>query len=67
MAMVATFATQSVPPGLGFDDLWLVAFAGVCCAIVGWPLSRALSRYLLYWEPCDPRALRRARLRDEDK
>ena len=70
MAMVATFAMQAVPPGIGFTDWWLFAFAALCCGIVGWPLSRTLSRHLIYWEPCDPRALRRAhlrRLRDDEE
>jgi hypothetical protein len=40
-----------------------IAFAAVCCAVIGWPLSRALSRHLLYWEPRDPGALQRAKLR----
>jgi hypothetical protein len=31
--------------------------------VVGWPLSRALSRYLVYWEPIDPVALKGTRLR----
>ena len=63
MAIVATFAMQAVPPGVGLGEWWLFTFAALCCAIVGWPLSRALSRYLIYWEPRDPRALQRSRLR----
>ena len=70
MAMVATFAMQAVPPGMALGEWPLLAFAALCCAVVGWPLSRALSRYLIYWEPRDPRALQRARVRrlrdDED-
>jgi hypothetical protein len=38
-------------------------FAALCCAIVGYPLSRELSRHLVYWEPLDPVALRQANLR----
>jgi hypothetical protein len=55
-----------VPAGLGFTQYATIGFAAVCCAVVGWPLSRALSRHLLYWEPRDPsgpRALRHPRLR----
>ena len=63
MAMVATFAFEALPPGLSIGQWGAVAFAAVCCAIVGWPLSRALSRHLVYWEPRDPAALRQARLR----
>lgn len=69
MAMVATFAFQAPPPGMELGYWPLFVFAALCCAIVGWPLSRALSRHLLCWEPFDPRAprdprnLRQARLR----
>ncbi len=66
MAMVATFAVEAVPGGIGIAQGVTIAFAVLCCAIVGWPLSRALSRHLLYWEarnPRDPRALRQAHLR----
>ena len=59
MAMVATFAMQAIPPGIGFGEGALLAFAALCCAVVGWPLSRTLSRHLIYWEPRDPRALQR--------
>jgi hypothetical protein len=73
MAMVGTFAFEALPPGLGMPQPGAIAFAAVCCAIVGWPLSRALSRHLLFWEarnPRDPRALRQAqlrRLREDDE
>ena len=66
MAMIATFALEAVPSNFGLAHSVTVAFAAVCCAVVGWPLSRALSRHLLYWEPRDPRgprALRQPRLR----
>ena len=70
MAMVATFSVQAVPPSMGLAQWTILAFAALCCAIVGWPLSRVLSRYLIYWEPRDPRALQRSRLNrlrdDED-
>ena len=72
MAMVATFAVEAIPSGLGLSQWMTFAFAALCCAIIGWPLSRALSRYLVYWEPRNPRhpgALRQAhlkRLRDEE-
>jgi hypothetical protein len=73
MAMVATFALEAVPAALGVPGWATAAFAAVCCAIIGWPLSRALSRHLLYWEarnPRDPGALRQAhlrRLREDDE
>jgi hypothetical protein len=38
-------------------------FATACCAIVAWPLSRTLSRHLVFWEARDPHTSRRARLR----
>ena len=72
MAMVATFAVEALPPGLELAQWATLCFAAICCAIVGWPLSRTLSRHLVYWEPRDPRhpgALRQAhlkRLRDEE-
>jgi hypothetical protein len=66
MAMVGTFAFEALPPGLAITQAATIGFAILCCAIVGWPLSRSLSRHLLYWEPRnprDPRALRQAQLR----
>ena len=66
LAMVATFAIEAIPPTLPVAHWVTVAFAMLCCAIVGWPLSRSLSRHLVYWEarnPRDPRALRQAHLR----
>lgn len=63
MAMVGTFALQALPPGVPIAHWVAVCFAAVCCCIVGWPLSRSLSRYLVYWEPRDPQALRRRRMR----
>ena len=63
MAMVATFAMEALPPGLGIEQWGALTFAAICCVIVGWPLSRMLSRHLVYWEPRDPGALRQARLR----
>jgi len=66
MAMVATFAVEALPPGLGLSQWMTLAFAALCCAIVGWPLSRTLSRHLVSWAPRDPRhpgALREAHLR----
>jgi hypothetical protein len=73
MAMVATFAFEALPPGLALAKWVTISFAAICCGIVGWPLSRTLSRHLLYWEarnPRDPRALRQAhlrRLQDDDE
>ena len=62
MAIVATFSMQAVPAGAGFGEWPLLAFAAVCCAIVGWPLSRVLSRHLISWEPRNPRVPQRSRL-----
>jgi hypothetical protein len=73
MAIVATFAFEAIPPAWAFPQPALIVFATICCGIVGWPLSRHLSRHLLYWEPRnprDPRALRQAelrRIRDEEE
>jgi hypothetical protein len=63
MAMVGTFAMQAIPPGMHVAQWIAFAFAALCCGIVGWPLSRILSRHLLYWEPLDPANQRRAELR----
>ena len=63
MAMVAAFAIEALPPSWAIANWAAMAFAGACCAIVGWPLSRMLSRHLLQWEPREPAALQRARLR----
>jgi hypothetical protein len=63
MAMVATFAFEALPAGLQLAQWMTLGFAAICCGIVGWPLSRALSRHLVYWEPRDPAAQRLVRLR----
>lgn len=62
MAIVGTFAAQAIPAGLNVGEWTAAAFATVCCAVVGWPTSRVLSRYLVYWEPRDPDARRRLRV-----
>jgi hypothetical protein len=70
MAMVGTFAMQAVPPAFHLAEWIVYGFAAICCAIVGWPLSRVLSRHLVYWEPVDPAKQRRAqvrRLREDDE
>lgn len=74
MAMVATFAFEAIPPAWAVAQPATVVFATICCGIVGWPLSRSLSRHLLYWEPRnprDPRVVRRAaqlrRIRDDEE
>ena len=70
MAIVATFAFEAIPPGLNLAQGVALSFAAICCGIVGWPLSRALSRHLIFWEPRDPGQLRRAelrRLREDDE
>lgn len=63
MAMTGTFAMEALPRAWEIGQIGSLAFAAVCCAIVGYPLSRALSRHLVYWEPLDPAAVRQARLR----
>ena len=70
MAMVATFAFEAIPPGLHLAQSVALAFTALCCCIVGWPLSRALSKHLIFWEPRDPDQLRRVelrRLREDDE
>ena len=63
LAMFATLAWEALPTAWGLPQFLTIAFTAVCSGIVGWPLSRALSRHLLYWEPRDPQALRAARIR----
>jgi hypothetical protein len=63
MAMIGTFALEALPSAWAMGQWGALAFAAGCCAIVGWPLSRALSRHLVFWEPLDPGALRQARVR----
>lgn len=70
MAIIGTFAMEAIPAGLNVNQWVAVAFAAVCCGIVGWPLSRALSRHLIFWEPRDPKQLRQVqlrRLREDDE
>lgn len=56
MAIIGTFAAQAIPPALNAGPWTAAAFATACCAIVGWPSSRVLSRYLVGWEARDPDA-----------
>ena len=70
MAMVATFAFEAIPPGWNVEQAFALGFTALCCCIVGWPLSRALSKHLIFWEPRDPGQLRRVelrRLREDDE
>jgi hypothetical protein len=70
MAITATFAIEALPAGLPIGHAGALAFAAACCAIIGWPLSRALSRHLVFWEPLDPGELRLTRvrrIREEDE
>lgn len=60
MAMVGIFSMQALPPAWNLGHWAVCAFATACCAIVGWPLSRVLSRYLIVWEPRGPAAPTRA-------
>lgn len=69
MATIAALAWQALPSGWGVAQFATLVFTAVCCAIVGWPLSRTLTRYILYWEPRDSRGLpppRLRRLRQDD-
>jgi hypothetical protein len=50
MAMIAALAYDSLPRAYGLSLWSSIAFVCACCAIVGWPLSRFLSRYLVAWE-----------------
>lgn len=71
LAMVATFAIEAIPHSLIVPQWGALGFAALCCGIVGWPLSRTLSRHLVCWEPRDPTKARRhaqlRRLRDEEE
>lgn len=51
MAMFGVFAIGALPASLNLPHWVALLFAGACCAVVGWPLSRYLSRHLLLWEP----------------
>lgn len=33
-----------------------IVFAAACCLVIGWPVSRCLSRYLVCWEARHPRS-----------
>ncbi len=53
MALVGVFSIQAIPHAIVFPQWLALAFAAICCAVVGWPLSRVLSRHLLSWAPRD--------------
>ncbi len=54
MALIAAFAYDALSH-TGSVPLWArIVFAGGCCAVIGWPLSRCLSRYLVCWEARGP-------------
>ena len=63
LAMVGVLAVEAIPVTWGIPHPVAVGFAAVCCLVVGWPLSRTLSRHLLFWEPREPGALQQAQLR----
>ena len=70
MAIIATFAMEAVPPSFKLSEWAVLTFAAACCCVIGWPLSRALSRHLVFWEPRDPQKLRQVelrRLREDDE
>ncbi len=50
MAFVAALAYDALSKVAGVPFWAGISFASVCCAIIGWPLSRYLSRYLVCWE-----------------
>lgn len=55
MAFIAALAYDAISH-LAVVPIWAgIAFASACCAIIGWPLSRCLSRYLVCWEAREPR------------
>ncbi|HSQ04802.1 MAG TPA: hypothetical protein VLN59_12245 [Burkholderiales bacterium] len=54
MALCAAMAFDALPRDLSAAFWVRLLFAGLCCAIVGWPLSRYLSRYLVSWESREP-------------
>jgi hypothetical protein len=53
MAIVAAFAYDAFPNDVTLPQWACIAFAMLCCAVIGWPLSRYLSRYLVAWEARD--------------
>jgi hypothetical protein len=54
MAFVAALAYDALSR-LTAASAWTgIVFASACCAIIGWPLSRCLSRYLVCWEARKP-------------
>jgi hypothetical protein len=56
MAFVAALAYDAFSR-LTATPAWAgIAFASACCLIIGWPLSRYLSRYLVCWEAREPRS-----------
>ena len=69
MAVIGTFALESLPSAWHIGSAGAFAFAAACCAIIGYPLSRTLSRHLVCWEPVNPGAVEqaRSRLREEDE
>jgi hypothetical protein len=50
MAMSAAMAFDALPRDLSAPFWVRLLFAAVCCAAIGWPLSRYLSRHLVSWE-----------------
>ena len=70
MAMLFTLAMEALPRAWQIGHTGTFLFAAVCCVIIGYPLSRMLSRRLVYGDPLDPVALRQAalrRLREDDE
>ena len=67
MLITGTIAFDALTAALAAPHAVAAAFAMICCAIIGWPLSRGLSRHLLYWEPRDPARLQRVRIRRQDE
>ena len=63
MLITGTIAFDNLIAAWALSPALAVAIAVMCCAIIGWPLSRGLSKHLLYWEPREPSALQRAKLR----
>lgn len=61
MAFIAALAYDALSRLFPAAAWAAIAFASACCVIVGWPLSRYLSRHLVCWEPRETRATRTER------
>lgn len=60
MALIAALAYEAFPAIAQVPTWSCIVFACVCCVIIGWPLSRYLSRHLVAWETRESRPATRA-------